>query len=55
MPAGVVAVAESGITTTDDARRCAQAGYRAVLVGEHLVRATDRAKALSELQVALPS
>lgn len=55
MPAGVVAVAESGITSADDARRCAQAGYRAVLVGEHLVRATDRAKALSELRVALPS
>ena len=55
MPAGVVAVAESGITSADDARRCARAGYRAVLVGEHLVRATDRAKALSELRVALPS
>lgn len=55
MPAGVVAVAESGITSADDARRCAQAGYRAILVGEHLVRAADRAKALSELRVALPS
>jgi indole-3-glycerol phosphate synthase len=55
MPHGVIAVAESGITSGDDARRCAQAGYRAVLVGEHLVRATDRGKALSELRVALPS
>ena len=55
MPAGVVAVAESGITSADDAWRCAQSGYRAVLVGEHLVRAADRAKALGELQVALPS
>jgi len=55
VPAGVVAVAESGITSADDARRCARAGYRAVLVGEHLVRAADRPKALSELQVALPS
>lgn len=55
MPADVVAVAESGITGAADARRAAAAGYSAVLVGEHLVRAADRAKALAELQVALPS
>ena len=55
IPAGVVAVAESGIRGNEDARRLASAGYRAVLVGEHLVRSTDRGKALRELQVALPS
>lgn len=55
IPAGVVAVAESGIRGNEDARRLASAGYRAALVGEHLVRSTDRGKALRELQVALPS
>ncbi len=55
IPEGVLAVAESGITGADDARRCAEAGYRAVLVGEHLVRSADREMALTELRVALPS
>jgi indole-3-glycerol phosphate synthase len=55
IPADAVSVAESGISGADDARRCADAGYRAVLVGEHLVRHPQRASALSELQVALPS
>ena len=34
IPAGVVAVAESGIRDADDARRLADAGYDAILVGE---------------------
>ncbi len=55
IPPGVVAVAESGITGPEDARRCADAGFRAVLVGEYLVRSTDRIKALADLQVVLPS
>jgi indole-3-glycerol phosphate synthase len=55
IPEGVLAVAESGITGADDARRCAEAGYRGVLVGEHLVRSADREMALTELRVALPS
>jgi indole-3-glycerol phosphate synthase len=49
IPAGVVAVAESGIRDGDDARRLADAGYDAILVGETLVRAPDRAAALSAL------
>jgi indole-3-glycerol phosphate synthase len=49
IPADVVAVAESGIRDGDDARRLAQAGYDAVLVGETLVRASDRAAALRTL------
>lgn len=36
-----VTVGESGISTIDDARRMAHAGYDAVLVGEALVRADD--------------
>jgi indole-3-glycerol phosphate synthase len=46
IPAGVLAVAESGIRGADDARRLAEAGYDAILVGETLVRAGDRAGAL---------
>lgn len=42
IPAGVVAVAESGIRDGADARRLAEAGYDAILVGETLVRAADR-------------
>jgi indole-3-glycerol phosphate synthase len=45
----VTAVAESGIRDADDARRLAEAGYDAILVGEALVRAGDRAAQLREL------
>ncbi|HXQ43901.1 MAG TPA: indole-3-glycerol phosphate synthase TrpC [Acidimicrobiales bacterium] len=49
IPDGVVAVAESGIRDGDDARRLADAGYRAVLVGETLMRAGDRREVLASL------
>jgi indole-3-glycerol phosphate synthase len=49
IPAGVVAVAESGIRDADDARRLADAGYDAILVGETLVRSEDRALAVRAL------
>jgi indole-3-glycerol phosphate synthase len=49
IPADVVAVAESGIRDADDARRLAEAGYDAILVGETLVRSPDRAAALRRL------
>jgi indole-3-glycerol phosphate synthase len=49
IPAGVLSVAESGIRDGDDARRLAGAGYRAVLVGETLMRAGDRRAALGAL------
>jgi indole-3-glycerol phosphate synthase len=49
IPSGVVAVAESGIRDGDDARRLAEAGYEAILVGETLVKAGDRAQALQAL------
>jgi indole-3-glycerol phosphate synthase len=41
IPDGVVKVAESGITSPSDARRLVDAGYDAVLVGEHLVTSGD--------------
>jgi len=49
IPAGVVAVAESGIRGAEDAARLAAAGYDAVLVGETLVRSGDRRAAVAEL------
>ncbi|HEX4127897.1 MAG TPA: indole-3-glycerol phosphate synthase TrpC [Acidimicrobiales bacterium] len=49
IPPGVVAVAESGIRDEADARRLADAGYDAILVGETLVRAVDRPAQLREL------
>ena len=49
IPGDVVAVAESGIRDAEDAKRLAAAGYDAILVGETLVRAADRAAALRAL------
>lgn len=54
-PVGTTAVAESGITSETDAQRCAAAGYRAILVGEYLVRHEHPRGAIDELRVALPS
>jgi indole-3-glycerol phosphate synthase len=50
IPIGVVAVAESGVRDADDAARLAGAGFAAVLVGESLVRAGDRAAAVAALR-----
>jgi indole-3-glycerol phosphate synthase len=41
LPPEVIAVGESAIRSADDARRMADAGFDAVLVGEALVRADD--------------
>lgn len=46
---GVVAVAESGIHTPEDAARMKAAGYDAILVGEALVVAEDPAASLARL------
>ena len=51
MPEGVLRVAESGITGTDDAGRLADAGFHAVLVGESIVTATDPARSVADLRV----
>ena len=50
MPAGVIKVAESGLRGADDARRLRDAGYDAVLVGEHLVTAADPGAAIRALR-----
>jgi indole-3-glycerol phosphate synthase len=49
LPAHVIAVAESGVRDGADAARLASAGYQAVLVGETLVRAPDRAQAVRSM------
>lgn len=49
IPPGVVAVAESGIRSGDDVRRLREAGYRAFLVGEHLMLSADPGAALEAL------
>ena len=50
MPAGVVRVAESGVRGPEDARRLAEAGYHAVLVGESLVTHDDPAAGVRSLR-----
>jgi len=52
MPAGVVRVAESGITGPADAAVLAAAGYHAVLVGEHLVTSGDPEGGVTALRSA---
>jgi len=49
IPADVMKVSESGIASSEDIRRLRAAGFDAFLVGEHLVRAADRAEALRAL------
>ena len=50
IPSGVRKVAESGIGGADDLVRLNDAGYSAVLVGEHLVTAPDPGEALRRLR-----
>lgn len=52
MPAEVLRVAESGISGPEDARRLADAGFHAVLVGEAVVTAGDPARSVADLRVA---
>jgi indole-3-glycerol phosphate synthase len=52
IPDGVVKVAESGIRGPADAARLGQAGYDAILVGEHLVTNDDPGAALAALVAA---
>ncbi|RMF68274.1 MAG: indole-3-glycerol phosphate synthase TrpC [Alphaproteobacteria bacterium] len=49
LPAGVLAVAESGLKSHADLRRCQQAGIGCFLIGESLMRAADPGAALAEL------
>ena len=50
IPSNVVKVAESGIHSASDVKRLADAGFRAFLVGEHLMKSADPSAALRELR-----
>lgn len=50
VPEDVTLVGESGIRNREDIERLGAAGVHAVLIGETLMRATDRAAALRELR-----
>jgi indole-3-glycerol phosphate synthase len=52
IPSEIVRVAESGIKTAEDVRRLQRAGFNALLVGESLLRQSDRARAVEELMAA---
>lgn len=49
IPAGRLAVSESGIKTAEDLRRIAEAGFNAVLIGERFMTAPDPGQALAAL------
>lgn len=49
IPSAALRVAESGIRSAADAGRMATAGFDAILVGEHLLRSSDREAAAREL------
>jgi indole-3-glycerol phosphate synthase len=49
IPPDVISVAESGVRDAEDAARLGAAGFAAVLVGETLVRSSDRAGAVRAL------
>ena len=49
MPAGAIAVAESGLKSGADVRRLQAAGYRAFLIGERFMTAVDPGEALAGL------
>ena len=52
IPPGPIVISESGFFTGDQVRRVVQAGARAVLVGEGLVKADDTAAKIKELRLA---
>jgi indole-3-glycerol phosphate synthase len=49
MPAGVIAVSESGLHSRVDLERLSAAGYRAFLIGERFMTDADPARAIAEL------
>jgi indole-3-glycerol phosphate synthase len=49
IPADVIAVSESGLSTHAELRELSSQGYRAFLVGERFMTAPDPAKAITEL------
>lgn len=52
IPTGVLFVAESGVTSAEDVAALRHSGADAVLVGEYLMRAEDKAECLQEMRRA---
>ena len=52
IPAGIITVAESGVSTPDDVRQVKKLGFSAVLIGESLMRSADKKRFLAELSAA---
>ncbi len=52
LPAGFIAVAESGLSTPADVRRAARAGYRAALIGSALMRSDDPGALMGAMRAA---
>ena len=50
IPQDVIYVAESGVSSVEDVRSLKKANVDAVLMGEFLMRSTDRVKTLTELR-----
>jgi indole-3-glycerol phosphate synthase len=50
IPADLIKVTESGVNSREDVQRLRAAGYQAFLVGEHLMKSADPARALRELR-----
>ena len=55
IPAGCLSVSESGIHSRDDLRRLEDAGFDAVLIGEHFMLAEDPGKELAGFLAGLRS
>ena len=54
IPREIIFVSESGVRTAEDINRLRQSGVDAVLVGETLMRSTDKKAALAELRGNAP-
>ena len=55
VPASCLAVSESGIKSGGDLEKLAKVGFNAVLIGEHLMLATDPGEELSHLLKSAPT
>lgn len=53
VPAGTIVISESGVRSQDDVRRLVGYGARGVLVGESLMRADDKGRAIRALKDAV--
>ena len=53
IPAGCLAVSESGVRTAQDLARLREAGFHAALIGEQLITAPDPGEALAEMRQKL--